>query len=209
MGYVREPIQKYLDDAAAKLPAPGGGSIAAMVGALGASMSSMVANFTIGKKKYAGVEDEVKTLLEKAEAERKKLCELVDADVAAYSTVSNAYGMPKETDEEKAARSAAIRDACRVAMSAPMEAARSCAEVAAVCDRLVDIGNKNLITDVGVSVLAADAALKAAALNVEINLASVGDDEFADKTHEELNALLERVAAIETTVMDKVRAAIS
>ena len=209
MAYMDGMIQKYLDDAAAKLPAPGGGSIAAMAGALGASMSAMVANFTIGKKRFADVEDEVKALLEKVEAERKKLSELVDADVAAYGTVSNAYGMPKETDEEKAARSAAIKDACRVAMSAPMEAARSCAEVAGVCDRLVDIGNRNLITDVGVSVLAADAALKAAALNVEINLASIGDDDFAEKTREELNALLERVAAIETTVMDKVKAAIS
>jgi formiminotetrahydrofolate cyclodeaminase len=208
MAYVEGPVQRYLDNAAAKLPAPGGGSIAAMIGALGASMSSMVANFTIGKKKYADVQDEVKALLEKAESERKKLAELVDADVAAYSTVSTAYGMPKETDDEKKARSAAIKDACRVAMSAPMDAARSCAEVASVCERLVDIGNKNLITDVGVSVLAAGAALKAAALNVEINLGSIGDDDFAAKTREELNALLERVSAIETTVMDKVKAAI-
>jgi formiminotetrahydrofolate cyclodeaminase len=206
VGYLDGPVQKYLDDAAAKLPTPGGGSIAAMVGALGASMSSMVANFTIGKKKYAGVQDEVESLLGKAESERKKLAELVDADVAAYSTVSTAYGMPKETDEEKRARSAAIKDACRVAMSAPMDAARSCAEVASVCERLIEIGNKNLITDVGVSVLAADAALKAAALNVEINLGSIGDEEFAAKTREELNALLERVAAIEAAVMDDVKA---
>jgi len=208
MGYAEGPISKYLDDASAKLPAPGGGSIAAMVGALGASMSAMVANFTVGKKKYADVEEEARGLLEQVEAERKTLTSMVDADVAAYSKVSEAYGMPKDTDEDKKARSAAIKDACRAAMVVPMDIARSCGKIADVAERLVDIGNKNLITDVGVSVLAADAAAKAAGLNVEINLGSIGDEAFAKETKDELDLIIEKVGRIAEMVMGKVKAAL-
>ncbi len=205
MGYAEGSIRKYLDDAASNLPAPGGGSIAAAIGALGASMASMVANFTIGKKKYADVEDEVRIILELVEPEREKLTGLIDADVASYGGVSKAYGMPKSNDDEKKARSAAIKDACRTAMAAPMDAATCCAKIAAACERLVDIGNKNLITDVGVSVLATDAACRAAALNVEINLGAIGDDKFAAETRKELDSLLKETAKITELVMEKVK----
>ncbi len=205
MDYSKGPIRKYLDDAAAKLPAPGGGSIAGAIGALGASMAAMVANFTIGKKKYADVEGEMRIILELVEAERENLTELIDADVTAYGEVSAAYGMPKGNDEEKSSRSSAIKDACRIAMSSPMDTARCCAKIAAACERLVDIGNKNLITDVGVSVLAVDAACQAAALNVEINLGSIGDDKFAAETQKELDSLLKETAKIAKSVMTKVK----
>ncbi len=205
MSYAEGPIRKYLDDAAAKLPAPGGGSIAAAIGALGASMASMVANFTIGKKKYADVEDEMRIILELVETEREDLTDLIDTDVAAYGEVSAAYGMPKGSDEEKKSRSSAIKDACRTAMTSPMDAARCCARIAAACERLVDIGNKNLITDVGVSVLASDTGCKAAALNVEINLGAIGDDELAAETREELDSLLSETARITELVMKKVK----
>lgn len=208
MIYAENPIRKYLNDAASNMPAPGGGSIAAAVGALGASMAAMVANFTVGREKYADVEDEAKELLERVEIEREKLTRLVDEDVAVYGKVSRAYGMLKSTDDSKAARSAAIKDACREAMAVPMEIVRSCAEVARVTERLVDIGNINLITDVGVSVLAADAACMAAALNVEINLASIGDREFAAETRKELDSLLANVKKTAESVMEKVKAAI-
>jgi formiminotetrahydrofolate cyclodeaminase len=208
MNYAEGPIRKYLDDAAAKLPAPGGGSIAAAIGALGASMASMVANFTIGRKKYADVEDEMRIILELVETEREQLIGLIDADVAAYGEVSAAYGMPKGSDEEKAARSSAIKEACRTAMGAPMDAARCCARIAAACERLVDIGNKNLITDVGVSALAADAGCKSAALNVEINLGAIGDDAFAAETRQELDEMLGETAKITKSVMKKVKNAI-
>ncbi len=209
MSYAEEAIQKYLDDAAAKLPAPGGGSVAALVGALGASMAAMVANFTVGKKKYADVQDEIKELLETVEEERKKMTTLVDADVAAYGKVSAAYGMPKNTDEQKKSRSEAIKTACRAAMAAPMVAARSCLIVATACERLVHIGNKNLITDVGVSVLTVEAAMRAAALNVEINLSSIGDEDFARKTRSEVDSLIGKMKCISESVMAEVNAAIS
>ncbi len=199
-------IEKYLDDAAAKLPAPGGGSIAAMIGALGASMASMTAKFTLGKKKYAAVEDEVRGLLAEVESQREKLTALVDADVSVYSKVSAAYGMPKESDDEKSTRSAAIKEACKAAMAVPLDIARACAEVAGVCRRLVEVGNRNLITDVGVSVLAADAACRAAALNVQINLGSIGDDALAAKSKAEIDALIAKTAAASETVMGKVKA---
>lgn len=172
-------------------------------------MSAMVANFTVGRKKYADVEGEVKELLERVESERGRLTALVDADVAVYSKVSKAYGMPHETDSEKKARSEAIKEACRDAMKVPMEVARSCGEIASVCKRMVDIGNENLITDVGVSVLAADAGCKAAALNVEINLGSIGDDELAQSVKSELDALLKKVEEITGSVVEKVKAALA
>ena len=194
MAYAEDSIRKYLDDAASKLPAPGGGSIAAAIGALGASMAAMVANFTIGKKKYADVEDEVRIILELIETEMEQLTGLIDEDVSAYGGVSKAYGMPKSNDEEKKARSAAIKEACKEAMAVPMDVARSCGKVAEASKRLVDIGNKNLITDVGVSILAVDAACRAAALNVEINLGAIGDDKFAAETRKELDSLLKETA---------------
>ena len=143
------------------------------------------------------------------EEERKKMTTLVDADVAAYGKVSAAYGMPKNTDEQKESRSAAIKTACRAAMAAPMVAARSCLIVASACERLVEIGNKNLITDVGVSVLAVEAALRAAALNVEINLSSIGDEEFAKRTRAEVDSLIGKMRCISDEVMAEVQAAIS
>ncbi len=208
MPYTEGPIKKYLDDAASNLPAPGGGSVAAFVGALGASMSAMVANFTIGKKKYADVEEEIRGLLERVETQRKNLTALVDADVSAYGGVSKAYGMPKSNDEEKEARSAAIKEACREALAVPMDVARSCGKIAEAAERLVDIGNKNLITDVGVSALSADAACKAAALNVEINLSAIRNEDFSKEIRSELDPLLEKVESAAKSVMEKVKSAI-
>jgi formiminotetrahydrofolate cyclodeaminase len=206
MNYADGSFKKYLDDAAAKLPAPGGGSVAAAIGALGASMSAMVANFTLGNKKYADVEQEIRGILDRVESQRRRLTELMDADVAAYAKVSAAYSMSKGTDDEKRKRSAAISEACRSAMAVPMEVARCSMEIARVCDRLVEIGNRNLITDVGVSVLAADAAVKAAALNVEINLGSIGDEKLSMTAKNELGSMTEESDTITERVMAGVRA---
>ena len=173
--YLYGAIRSYVEAGSSGSPTPGGGSIAALAGALGMSMACMAANFTVGKKKFKDVEEEVQGYLAECAEARDELLKLMDEDVAAYGTVSAAYGMPRKTDGQKQVRAEAIKTACRAAMAAPMVAARSCAIVVTACERLVDIGNKNLITDVGVSVLAAEAALRAAALNVEVNLGPIGD----------------------------------
>ena len=197
-------IRTYLEDAAARKPAPGGGSISALAGALAAAMSEMSANFTAGRKKYADVEEEIRALLEGLAGCREALLKLVDLDVQTYGAVDAAYGMPKATDEETAARRAAIDAALRGAMQAPLDVMRQCGLLAQMADRLVDIGNRNLITDVGVSAILAEAACAAARLNVEVNLKFLRDDQLSADTTAEMDDLTRKVTAARDTVAGKV-----
>lgn len=206
--YSEGPIKEYLEDAASGKPTPGGGSVSAMVGALGATMAAMAANFTVGKKKYRDVEDECREILERCEQSYKALLELADADTRAYSHVSQAYAMPKDTPEQKTARTQVIQKALRIAMDVPLEALRACADVIGDLDRLVDIANKNLISDVGVAAMHAYAGLRGCKLNVEINLAYIKDPEFVDRHQEEIDAADARAKEIADAVIGKVYAAI-
>ncbi|HUW35071.1 MAG TPA: cyclodeaminase/cyclohydrolase family protein [Planctomycetota bacterium] len=206
--YSQGLIREYLDDAASGKPAPGGGSVSAMVGSLGATMACMAANFTVGKEKFRSVQPECRAILERCQASCRKLLEFVDADVQAYSHVSKAYGMPRETAEQKAARTAAIQEALRVAMAAPLGALRVCAAVVDDLARLVDIANPNLISDVGVAALHVYAGLRGCKLNVEINLASVKDQEFVRKHQDEIDAADARAKQIADDVLAKVYKAI-
>jgi len=206
--YSERPIREYLDDAASGNPTPGGGSISAMVGALGTTMAAMAANFTVGKKKYRDVEEECREILQRCEQNYKALLELADADTQAYGHVSQAYAMPKDTPEQKAARSQAIQKALRIAMDVPLKAFYSCVDVIGDLDRLVDIANKNLISDVGVAALHAYAGLRGCKLNVEINLAHIKDPEFVRRHREEIDAAEARAKKISDSVIAKVYAAI-
>ena len=171
--YMERPVRDYLADASSNKPAPGGGSVSAMVGALGMTMAEMALNFTIGKKKYADVEEEAKGLLDQIVACRKTCEACVDADVASYARVSAAYGMPRGTDEEKQARTEAIQEALKVAMGPPLETFRALVAVMGAIRRCVDVANQNLISDVGVAAVHAGAAIQGARLNVDINLAAM------------------------------------
>ena len=183
-------IEKFLDDLASQNATPGGGSAAAIIGAMGAALVAMVCNLTIGKKKYADVEDEMRALLAKAEALRHKLTGMIEDDVKAFDAVMGAYGMPKETDAEKERRSAAIQDALKLATEVPMRcchAAREVIDLAAVASAK---GNLGVISDAGVAVLAAYAALRSAALNVYTNAKIITDKAYADAKLKELETLL-------------------
>ena len=128
-------IEKFIDELASQNATPGGGSAAAIIGAMGAALVSMVCHLTIGKKKYADVEDEMKALLARAEALRHKLTSMIEDDVKAFDAVMGAYGLPKETDAEKASRSAAIQEALKLATDVPLrccQAAREVIDLAAV-----------------------------------------------------------------------------
>jgi len=179
--YIDGAIKTYLDDARSDKPAPGGGSVAAFAGALGATMAQMAANFTLGRKKYADCEAEVRELLSTIESDYKRLCELVDEDVVSYGAISRAYGLPKGTDAEKSARTAAIQEALVVAMGAPKEVMEKCLSGLEAMGKLVHVANPNLISDVGVAAILCDAALSAAALNVNINLAGMKDAERVER----------------------------
>jgi len=185
-----QSTQDFLDALSGKSATPGGGSVAALNGALGAALVTMVCNLTIGKKKYAGVEAEMQTI--KAEAERLQadLAALIPADSAAFDQVMAAFGLPRETDAEKQARTQAIQAALKEATRVPLETARACARVLALCKPVAQKGNVNSASDVGAGAQAAAAGLKSAALNVYINLGGLKDADFVARTGAELNDIL-------------------
>ncbi len=199
-------ISSYLDDAAGGSPTPGGGSVSALAGALGAAMASMAANFTIGREKYKEVEAEAKTILKACGEERKILTRLVDEDVHAYKKVSSAAKMPKTSQEEKLRRSGEIQRAYKEALSVPLEIVGSCLSVLKLAGRLAEVANPNLITDVGVSALLANAALLGAALNVRINLKGINDEKMCKETEGILSSLCEEGKSVFGKAMKKVEA---
>ncbi len=187
---IEQPVTRFLDELASSAATPGGGSGAAIMGALGAALVSMVCNLTIGKKNYAEVEPEMRSVLHDAEALRQRLADMVAEDIAAFDGLMAAYGLPKLSDEDKAARGAAIQHALRAATEAPLACARACAEVIKLSMRAAEVGNRNVLSDAGVGALAAQAALRSAALNVDINVPSLQDQAFAQACRDEMDALL-------------------
>ncbi len=181
-----QPVQSFLDELASAAPAPGGGSAAALSGAMGAALLVMVCRLTIGKKKYADVEAQVQAILEKAEALRQKLNALMSEDTAAFNQVMEAYRLPKESEAEKASRAAGIEAALKEATRVPLETGRACAAVIALAEPLARIGNVNALSDAGVAGVCAAAGLKGAALNVLINLASLSEAGFINQAKAEV-----------------------
>ena len=157
---------------------------------MGAALVSMVCNLTIGKKKYVEVEGEMKDVLAKSEALRVKLIGMIEDDVKAFDAVMGAYGMPKETDADKAERDQAIQAALKLATDVPMACARAARQVIDIAATASDKGNLNVISDAGVGVLAGYAALRSAALNVFTNARMITDKTFAEAKLKELNELL-------------------
>ena len=198
-------IQTFLDELASKASTPGGGAAAAISGAMGAALISMVANFTIGKKGYEDVEDESKDILDKAEKLRAELTEAINDDVRVFNRVMASYGMPKETDEEKAARSAEIQEALKEATDVPLECAKLCREVVNLSQPIADKGNNNVISDAGVAVLAGYAGLRSAALNVYINIGGIKDKEFADDRRQKLDSLLDGMDVLKEEIYELVK----
>jgi methenyltetrahydrofolate cyclohydrolase len=183
-------IEPFLDALASSRATPGGGSAAAIIGAMGAALVSMVCNLTIGKKKYADVEGEMKEVLHKAEALRHKLTGMIEDDVKAFDQVMAAYGMAKETDAEKATRDKAIQAALKQATEVPLRCCHAAREVIDLAAIASEKGNLNVISDAGVGVLAAYAALRSAALNVFTNAKIITDKAFAEAKVKELEKLL-------------------
>ncbi len=200
----QQTIVRFLDALASSAPAPGGGSVAALSGALGAALLSMVCNLTLGKKKYALVQDDISELVAQSEELRQRLTDLLEADVQAYTGVSRAYKMPRQTAEEKAARSAAIQEALKAATQAPMQVAEACVEVLDLCTPAAEKGNVNAVSDAGVAALMAEAGLRSAALNVIININAIKDQAFRSAMQDKLDALLDGKPAFKDQIYDLV-----
>ncbi|MBI4548592.1 MAG: cyclodeaminase/cyclohydrolase family protein [Ignavibacteriae bacterium] len=198
-------VKKFLDELASNSPAPGGGSVAALAGALGAALTSMVCNLTIGKQKYAAVEGEMKTLLTKSEELRRTFSILIDQDTQAFNKVIEAYGLPKETDDQQALRSAAIQAATKEATLVPLSVMNHVIDALALTKVVAEKGNVNSMSDAGVSALILHAAAESAALNVQINLNSIKDSEFIGWKSDEVRSLLRTSQSMKDEIMEIVK----
>ena len=198
-------IEKFLDELASGHPTPGGGSAAAIMGAMGAALVSMVCNVTIGKKGYEAVEAGMRAVRDESERVRRRLTAMVAEDIAAFDSILAAYKLPKATDEEKTLRAAAIQAGLRRATETPLDCARVSAEVIALAKRASEHGYLNVISDGGVGVLAGFTALRSAALNVYINAPALKDRGFAAAATAELEQLVQSAAAESEAVYSLVR----
>jgi len=186
-------IEVYLDELASASATPGGGSAAALMGAQSAALTSMVCNLTIGKPKYLEVEAEMQALLLKSEALRKRLMDMIKADVDVFNRLMAAYGLAKESDADKLIRSQAIQDVLKEATEVPLACAKACAEAIELSRCAANKGNLAVISDAGAATMSAYGGLKSAALNVYINTASLKDRVFAEAKLAELNTIMVNV----------------
>ena len=198
-------LKGFLSELASSSPAPGGGSVAALAGSLGAALTSMVCHLTIGKEKYADVQGEIKETLTSSETLRQRLLLLIDKDTDAFNDVMKAFKLPKETEEQRAKRSQAIQEGYKAAAMVPLETAKTCAATLDTALLAAEKGNKNSITDAGVAALLGRAGVHAAALNVTINLGSIKDKTFVEKIAAELENLETTAQEKEKNILTEVR----
>ena len=191
----------FLTDLASKEPTPGGGGAAALAGAIAAALTSMVSNLTLGKEKFANVEDKIRPLLVSAEILRTRMLALVAADAAVFDGFMKAYKLPKNTDEEKEFRTNSIQIAAYDASEVPMKIADSCLDILHLSSKLVRIGNPSAITDATVAALLARAALRSACYNVHSNLLLLKDKEYVQRTEEHLLEICREAKELEDDVI--------
>jgi len=202
--FLDKSVIQFLDELASSAPVPGGGSTAALTGALAAALVSMVGNLTVGKKRYANVEEEIKVLLDHSESLRRRLADLLESDTQVYGSLSKAYRLPRDREDEKAARTAAIQAALKEAEAVPMQIAGACVEVLDLCTPMAEKGTRLAVSDAGVAALLAEAGLRSAALNVLINLAYIKDEDFVRQEQAKLDGLLEGKAQLKEQVYELV-----
>jgi len=207
--YLDQPLRSFLEDTASKTPTPGGGSVAALVGSLGAALLCMVGNFTLGKPKFEKVERDVREILKEADKLKEELSGLIQKDIEVYARFSQTSRMPRDTSELKEKRRRALQIALKDTTQVPLTAAKLALRLLELAQLLVSKGNPNLITDVGVGALLADAALQSAALNVQINLGYIKDEEFRKRTSSVLSSMLSQGQEIKDKVVKGVRDALA
>ncbi len=195
-------VKGFLDKTAGSDPVPGGGSIAALNGAIAAALGEMVANLTIGKKKYEDKEVLMQKIAGEAAGLQKGFIRDIDEDSEAYNKVFDAFKMPKETDDEKAARSRAIQAATKIAAEIPLGVARRAAGMMDMLAQVAVEGNQNAVTDACVAMMC---AVLGAALNVRINLSSLKDEEYVARVKTEVEQLEKEAVAKEQALLAKIK----
>jgi len=195
-------IKEFLSVTAGKEPIPGGGSVSALCGSLGAALGQMVAQLTIGKKKYADVEESMKELLPVFNSYLEELMFDIDRDSDAYNAVFSAFQLPKETDEEKAARTQRIEEATKIAAEVPLQVAQKACKLMDDIHTVATTGNRNAVTDACVAMMCARTAVLGALLNVRINLSSIQDKVFVEQLTKEANWLEKEAIEKETRLLE-------
>ncbi|WP_425757291.1 cyclodeaminase/cyclohydrolase family protein [Ihubacter sp. rT4E-8] len=202
MKFVDKTCTEFVSVLASKAPVPGGGGASALVGALGTALGSMVGSLTVGKKKYAAVEEDIKGLMKQAEVLQAELLALVEKDAEVFAPLAAAYGMPKETEEEKAEKARVMELVLKDACSVPLEIMEKCCQAIDLHREFAEKGSVLAVSDAGVGVIFAKAALQGASLNVFINTGSMQDRAYA----ETLNEKAERMLMEYTVAADEVYA---
>lgn len=201
--------EDFVDILASKSAVPGGGGAAALTGAIGIALGSMVCNLTIGKKKYAEHEESVKSILEKARSLEKDLIGMIDEDAECFLPLSKAYGLPSSTDEEKKIKSETMENALKKACEVPIKIVKACYESIKLHEDLVDKGSRLAISDIGVGVQCLRASILSGQLNVLININSIKDEKYVNEVRNEINSLVEEGVKICDEVYLKVEKALN
>lgn len=200
MGFSTVPCNEFVEVLGSKAPVPGGGGASALVGAVGTALGNMVGALTVGKKKYADVEEEMKELMAKATTLQGELLHLIERDAEVFEPLSKAYGMPRETEEEKAEKARVMEIVLKDACSVPMEIMEKCCEAIDLIVEFAAKGSALAISDAGVGAAFCKAALEGASLNVYINTKSMKNREYA----EELNQKCDEMLAVYTVKADEI-----
>lgn len=196
-------IGTFLDELAAGTPVPGGGSVAALEVAMAAGLIAMVANLTMGKRRYAGVEEQARQVRNRANELRTEALRLVQLDSDAYARVSEVLSLPRDSVEERTERTRRMQEALKGAVAPPLRTMEISVEVARLADELSEFGNRSALSDVGTAVLAARAGCEAGRLNVETNLAAIKDVPWVEDVRQSLTSI-PNLATLEGRVMQRV-----
>ena len=204
MSFLNQDIQAFTDVLASKASVPGGGGASALVGAVGTALGSMVGALTVGKKKYADVEAEIIELMKKADVVRAELLKQIDEDARVFEPLSKAYGLPKETEEQKAEKDRIMEACLHEACSVPMEIMVKCCEAIELQKEFAAKGSSLAISDAGVGVAFCKAALQGASLNVFINTKSMKEREYADGLNKKALEMLDKYVPMADEIYESV-----
>ena len=205
MKMIDKTVTAFTEELASPAPVPGGGGASALAGAIGISLGDMVGELTTGKKKYADVEEDIRSLMERAQALRVRLLEFVDGDAEAFAPLSKAYSIPRDDPDRDAVMESALRTACSV----PMDILRACAEAVDIIEEFAAKGSRLAVSDAGCGAILCKAAMQAASLNIYINTKSMKDRDCARALEAEADGLLARYTLkadeIYTSVLNGIR----
>ena len=197
--------EKFVDETFSKAPVPGGGGVAALVGSIGVALSGMVCNLTAGKKKYAMYEDDIQRIIKDSEKLKTELMSLIDKDAENFYPLSQCYGLPANTEEEKAVKEEKMQAALKVAITAPIETVRLSYKAIKLHEELAVKGSKLAVSDVGCGVLCLNAAMESGWLNVMINLKSIHDEAYVSSLEKELLPLIDEGGRLADSIYNDVK----